>query len=328
MSHAEAEKPQSLLFTGKSALVTTLIAVALNPISIIVGYYLSQSLQAPKLEISYVEPEYELESSKPSPALLAAWNKDPYFRDFIYQELQYANPVCRGWISENSIRSSCLRDILRVTRQSMDKQKYDKEKLEVEIKKISGTPNGQRLSLSNYFVGLPACGAADRVGCLDSLNSSLSDYNARLEVMEKFIAAAEELSRLQPLRTGRVRFHVGILNRGEADSVIPPDAELMTESRTLALRRAGVGGLGGPGLAPDYSLAGGDPENYAWSSRLFTPVKGRGFSEVVYEIDEGMSTGANKENFFAAIKNKSHAEFTLKIKTPDKSLSRSGDFTG
>jgi hypothetical protein len=106
MAQTESEKPPSLSFTGKTALLTTLIAIALNPISIVIGYYLSQSLQAPKLEISYVEPEYGLEPLKPSPALLAAWNRDPYFRDDVYQDVQSVNPNCRGWISETVIRSS------------------------------------------------------------------------------------------------------------------------------------------------------------------------------------------------------------------------------
>jgi hypothetical protein len=328
MAQTESEKPPSLSFTGKTALLTTLIAIALNPISIVIGYYLSQSLQAPKLEISYVEPEYGLEPLKPSPALLAAWNRDPYFRDDVYQGVQSVNPTCRGWISETVIRSSCIGEILRLTRQTLDRQIFDKAKLETEIKKIADTPNGQRFIVSINFAGSPACNAFDKEGCLGELRELLIDNNTRVEVIDKFITATEEVNRQQISRTGRVIFHAGILNQGEADSVIPPDAELTTEGRTLALRRAATAGVpDSPGSQQGYRFPG-EAENASWSPRRFTPVKGRGFSEVIYEIDEGMSTGANRDNFFAAIKNKSHSEFTLKIKTPDKTLSYKGDFTG
>src|SRR5260221_11553421 len=136
MAQIDAAPPPSLSFTGKTAIVTTLIAIALNPISIIIGYYLSQSLQAPKLEINYVEPEYVLEPLRPSPALLQAWNKYPFFRDYIYQDLVYVGPSCRGWISDSVVRSSCINEIVGIAKQIRDRNKFSKEVAQNEINRI------------------------------------------------------------------------------------------------------------------------------------------------------------------------------------------------
>jgi hypothetical protein len=52
---------ESVSSTGRKALIGTLIAIALNPVSIFVGYYLSKTLAAPKLKIQYASATIQLD---------------------------------------------------------------------------------------------------------------------------------------------------------------------------------------------------------------------------------------------------------------------------
>jgi hypothetical protein len=331
MTRVASSKQESVWFTGRSALITALIAIALNPIYIIIGYYISQTLQAPKLEISYADIDYDVAPLKPNTKLLSVWNKDPYFKDFMNQQMQFQSPTCQGWFSETAIRPSCLNDAARVARPTLEQRKFDKEKLEADLQRISDSPDGSRPSPSSSLYGLPRCinlVAYNKQDCLSDIRTTIGDLNNMIDVLDSFAKALDELLDQPTQRTGRVKLTVGILNRGDSDSVIPATADLTTEGKTLVMRRATIHpGIDAPAVSPLYN-APGLVENSGLSPRRFTPVKARGFSEIVFEVDESMSIGKNKDHVFSAIKNKSHAPFTLLIKTQEKALSYVGDFTG
>ncbi len=46
---------KSFLFTGKTALISTLIAIVMSPISLVIGFLLNHALQQPRWEVAYVD---------------------------------------------------------------------------------------------------------------------------------------------------------------------------------------------------------------------------------------------------------------------------------
>ena len=49
------KEPESIRTSSRKALVTTVMAIALNPISLVPGYFINHLLRAPRLGVQYVK---------------------------------------------------------------------------------------------------------------------------------------------------------------------------------------------------------------------------------------------------------------------------------
>ena len=96
--------------TSRIAIVTTLVSIALNPISITIGYFLGQSLQAPKLKLEYVEVDVKTKPFRVEESLLF-----PIRNNLLFSELfkQKSSRSCRDWINSGEIDEDCLPDAIQ-----------------------------------------------------------------------------------------------------------------------------------------------------------------------------------------------------------------------
>jgi hypothetical protein len=76
---SESVNQETLVGTGRKTVLTTLIAIALSPISLFLGYFLNHVLQSPKLHIEYVTPVAIVESQKFDPKVLEGIRQNHMF---------------------------------------------------------------------------------------------------------------------------------------------------------------------------------------------------------------------------------------------------------
>jgi len=166
-----------------TAVVTAVIALALNPVSILVGYYLSKSLAAPKLTIEYIKPIVQTEAllldkstiTKMADALVSGYpaliNEDP------------SDYECSSEPVYNSISFKCADAFQKSIPDNIDGLNEQAEQLKLDIKAVSAWNGKTALSLPTlYFTGEQP---------FDFAFLNFSEKNADIAFLNEKLAAIE-----------------------------------------------------------------------------------------------------------------------------------------
>ena len=87
---SDSPNADSFWKASRIAIITTLIAMILNPISIIIGYYLAQTLQAPRLKIEYVTVDVETAHLIVDEAVFRTIQNDLGLRQLLKRKLPFS----------------------------------------------------------------------------------------------------------------------------------------------------------------------------------------------------------------------------------------------
>jgi hypothetical protein len=307
--------------TGRTALITTLIAIALNPLSLVAGYFISQLLQAPNLAVTALQMEYEIEPLKLDPETQATIDADPNFDNAVIQDLRMAGKVnCDAWHVAGTVKAACAENVLDIVHNMVRVHRFELGNIEENINRITNyTP-------STILVAVPF--PIDTARMFDELRhgnkASLTDFlgaqaewKRRISVLNAAETALQKARQTEKRRSGQVTIRVGVLNSGDSDAVIEPDGELTFDDRKVALRRAKMRtDVSGRPLSEDFV-----------TDRVFTPVKARNFSEVAYTVNNAGSTKADIDQFEEAVRTKRASQFTVVIRTSSGQRKVTGRFT-
>jgi hypothetical protein len=209
---AGTEKPvkESAWITSKQAFVTTLVAIALNPVSAAVGYYMNYWLQKAQFQIANVNFSYDMANREfPERAWQALrGNPDLYGR---FKETLTRLPAdpgkgpCVAWLDQRSewidscgsLVHSVIASFVSMDNRELTALREDKAK------------------------------HSEREAALERNLRELKNIEEVVLTLNNAPAAAS--------RTGDVTFEVGVMNTGDKDGVIANRAKLKTRDGEIWL---------------------------------------------------------------------------------------------
>lgn len=254
----------SIFFTGKQALVTALIALALNPISIFSGYYLSKKLSKPDINIEYVTHKIEYKKIHTSPELV--------------KTIKYNKPAfdqIQGHILLNEYREIAdddtnmdMKKLFILLMKSPAMLSIDEKELSYDF--ISKAVQSKEAILSNYKVKIDLLkeniaivqnqivfdstvledvpdlemGPVQEAGkkgpefACKILEDRLLKFSNEKKGLESIISEFENILKQEKKeRSGRVKFEIGFLNNGDTDGVIFPQGEMIINGKAIKINQ-------------------------------------------------------------------------------------------
>ena len=210
-----------------TAIITMLIT---TPISILIGYYLSKSLAAPKLSIEYITPvvlpqPLTLDKTIVKQLILHTSGPPVFLPNQGIEQYQCAEQL-RSFLSLGCAKyyQANLQDNLSILN-----GKY--EEINRDIKAISAWDGSKPLSLPplqlliGSYMYLPWMPIADKERVMTVLRQNDKDYENTIQLDTALLSNVDSVLSKGSKRTG-VAFNIGILNSGDFDGVIFPNATL------------------------------------------------------------------------------------------------------
>lgn len=299
---ADPPDSASLWKTSRTAIATTLIAIALNPISIVLGYYLGQSLRAPRLKIEYVTIDAETILLTVDDSALSPVRQNTMLATSLGAKLPYS---CRGWLKEGKISEDCVTPAIQSVEELLEQASFEERILTDNVKALEKWDGESELILRPIVLpqmigqSLNSVARQNKETASDILKSSLSSTKDRIDEIKKLHEALRTLSISgTPKRTGKVSLQVGVLNSGGSDGVIFPEANLKFVDTSIVLHRG--------------------------KDRTYTVVKSHSFEELNLTVDEGGSKKDALEKWRGLVKNHQQESFVVALKGSSESLQISG----
>jgi hypothetical protein len=300
----------------RKAVIATLISVVLSPIGIGFGWYLSHLLARPKLQLEYIEWDYLVEPLKPSADVVDTVRKN---RDVAagLREILARNdtlPECRRWLDGAAWNSECLsvvsdsvmgvHDALSVASNALTAnlstlEKWNPPAMPGDLDMGSGLD-----SIYILILAKPLLTAEDKHLVLSNTRSKLRANKRILQGLEALKTELQRLEGAQSPRNGEVEFEAGILNAGESDGVIQPNAALVFGDARVGL------------VARDEA-----------GSPFYAVVKAHSLARIKFALAPSESEKSSIEKLRVLLKAHQAQEFEVHVATSDgKSLSTSGRF--
>ncbi len=231
---------------SKKAFATTLVAIALNPVSAAIGYYMNYWLQRAEFGIASVNFVYDIRSREFPQSAWDALHGNPDILARLRETLTKlaADPKsasCVAWLEKRSEwHDECAPVVHNVIASfiSMDNREL------TALREAAGERAGARA-------------AAPAEGREAALERHLRELESLERVVQTLGAAP-----VAAQRTGDVTFEVGVLNSGDKDGVIANHASLSTPDGTVRLATDNYTTVKAHSVAyiPFHTAAAGDPE--------------------------------------------------------------------
>jgi hypothetical protein len=327
-----------------TAVVTAVIAVVLNPISVLVGYYLSKSLAAPKLSIAYITPVVQTESlvldktlvmnllnpRTPGPPTISSTLIPIYAKAGNFQCVEQLTSSlsldCAGFIR------TTVQDNLEILN-TQDKQIKD------DIRVVSTWDGRTPLSLPPLYLPGMTLGPIDfafmesrqKDSAVASLRQMDRTFDSTIKVDTALLAALNSFLSQKPTRTGII-FRIGILNSGDSDGVIFPNATLaFLQNRQVKLINvapsngsdmppsvvANLGSLPGSPVVPSVaapSVASTPPPVIPYNV-----VHAHSFVELTMGVDTIKTPLDDQKSLQSAVEHESQERFTVSLRSSGSS---------
>ena len=295
------DKEINIKNVSKKTLITVLISIALNPISIFFGYYIGKTLEAPKLSIQYAEVIVEIKSVLVSKTVLAPIQGNLLIRQLLDRNISFS---CDDFLKDRRIDHECFNDILSGIDQTLEVFEFEKTQILPIIEKIEAwTPGNDLLVPLMVIPGLTEKPiqhyvVEDKQGTLNALKGYM---NSSAERQKELIALKTDVENLESNkkkeRTGKAELVVGILNSGDSDGVVSPSGKLIFGSSELIVGKENS----------DFSV-----------------VKAHSFANLKFKIDTELSSRKSLKKWESLLINYNQEAFEVSIESPSSSLKGSG----
>lgn len=251
MSHSSA------FLTTRNALIATVIALAFNPISVIIGYLVSKALSKPIINIEFVNPiighkDIMLEQDIVSDIrvhkdafdkithyyLIETWgkSKNPDFAQNFLKEIAGLGVVA-SVLRDGKISFDLIESAMR--NKSLILSEYDTkiQLIKDNLEKLSH----QQVFDSSVLKTVPdfkieILDEAGKIGpkaAYDVVEKWLEKANQEKMALERIFSSLSALLQTGKERSGEISFEVGLLNSGDTDGVIYPEGDLYIGERRL-----------------------------------------------------------------------------------------------
>ncbi len=303
----------------RSAFIGSIIAIALSPLSLVLGYYLSKYLAAPKLSIEYIVTVVDTTPLKVNKTLI------PELQD-VLQTLQSPGPYMVGYdplfqqcyqqFQRGSLDLDCVKRFqtnLKVYAMVIDYEESLFKQDRDTLTKWDGKPADLKLIPVNASPtqSLEEMATHDRSSTISTLNDEVRDYDNDRQILEILTKQLDDFVAGGITRSGSVTFKIGVLNRGDSDGVIFPKSDLSSVVSTLKLRTATNSPVPFMYVPPFNSV----------STSSYTVVKAHSFTEITIEIDEATSP-PDMATWKQLVIARNPEEFQITLPTSAKSISR------
>jgi hypothetical protein len=287
--------------TGRKALISTLISLALSPFAILTGYYFGKILEAPRLKIQHVRAEAEREPLKLHTDALTPIHRDYGMFKAVSGQMP---PTCQDWIAKGEIAKPCISESIKIVGQMTDGLTFEGKTTTENIATIQAWTPDKELVL--YPVVIPGAdiqrltelARMDKMRAVEILRGFLKAVEVRRTALA---GLADELRRLEreqtTPRTGKVRFYVGVLNTGDADGVVFPDAMLNVIESKVALVRKN---------SPDDA------------DGTYTVVRAHSFEELTFEVNDAKTEKGVLDRWRGLIQKEAQEKFSIALKSPNE----------
>jgi hypothetical protein len=216
------------LGTARNSLITTLVAICLNPISAAVGYYMNHALQKPKLQVEYVNTTYIVANHTIDPEKVQLLTTDESLaaniRGSLTQMKGQSDEPCVGWLDGMEWLDECRPRVEEVLNGLMNADRAESKALHANIKALKAWRGKEPLSLVPTQLSPPQLvmmqARNDRQGTIDMLQGPLSQLDRQIDALQTFTASLEAAQKLDTPRTGAAELTVGVLNSGDSDGIL------------------------------------------------------------------------------------------------------------
>lgn len=257
---------ESIFFTGRNALIVTLIAIALNPLSIFIGYYLSKQLSKPDINIKHVTHQIEYKKVDLRPELIETIKYNKYAFDQIkkhiflneYREIADENinmdikklfillmksPVM---LTTNIVEGKLSYDFIIKAIRSKDAI-FSDYKIKIDlIKENMKLVDSQLVFDSAVLKNVPdlEMGPVQEAGkrgpkyAHKLLEERLVKFLGEKDGLEIIIGEFENIvKQTKKERSGKINFEIGFLNEGDTDGVIFPQGEIIIDEKLIKIHQ-------------------------------------------------------------------------------------------
>jgi hypothetical protein len=304
------------LVTGRNALIASAVSLALAPLSTIIGFYLGQSLGKPKESAVKVDVSISNLGTVPlSPDATAILKENGMLWGTLHQ---YLSHKCHKELDTGAVTQSCAADVgarLPILKNTLDTDlKFYKEDLATCEHWKPGLPlTLTPVELPNLNEPIEVAFKKDRGALVEQLKNMLqtgSRFYAALDVL----AADLERVKVAPANPVDMRtsFVVGVLNSGQTDGVVYPNAEL------------DVAGANIPLIALTHLAVSNQDvvsnEDDAPSGLLYTVVRAHSFATPNFEVDVANTPPAVMAQWNHILTSRAQEEMIIKVWTESGEL--------
>jgi len=254
----------SFFLTGKQALVTALIALALNPISVFSGYYLSKRLSKPDINIEYIthKIEYRKIHINPELAKTIKYNKPAFNKIQEHIFLNEYKEIAKDDTDMN------MKKLFMLIMKSPAMLSIDEKELPYDF--INKAVQFKEAILSNYKVKIDLlkeniaivqnqvvfdstilknvpdlemepvqeAGKQGPEYACKVLEDRLLKFSNEKEELENIIGEFENILKQEKKeRSGIVKFEIGFLNNGDTDGVIFPQGKMIINGEAIKINQ-------------------------------------------------------------------------------------------
>lgn len=220
---------------SRKALITTVIAIALNPISLVAGYFINHSLQAPKMGIQNTIPVYTFApkqlGAEGLKALADAPRMSASIRNTIVQRAPSGSPqsVCTLWLDGKDWNGDCEANVIDALNGTQESANLDIAALKSNIQTIESwqppaplvlepvnTPDAEVMRVMQSIQG----GQFDPKRALAQFRFYLREYEKNRTALQQLTDAFDRMLKAPDAVTSDLSFKVGVLNSGDSDGVV------------------------------------------------------------------------------------------------------------
>ncbi len=286
---------------GKSTIITVLISIALNPISIFLGYYIGKSLERPKLSIEYAEVKVDTRPIEINQSVISPIQGNLILTSLLEKKISYR---CDDFIKDRKLGIDCFDEIIEGIDQVIEIFEFEKRQIQPIIDKIKAWLPGQNLIIP--IIQIPGLTekpiqhyvSENKQGTLNAFQGYLDSSLDRRQELERLRTEIENLKGTKKsVRTGDSKIVVGILNSGDSDGVISPSSKLLYGGSELLLHT---------------------------KDSDFIVINAHSFKKLTFEIDIDHSSGGSLKKWKSLLINHNQEPFTVKINSPSGSFSADG----
>jgi len=240
----------SVVLTTRNALIVTVIALAFNPIYVIIGYHVSKGLRRPRINIEFANAVIEYKKIRLPTDMLSDLRRHQDIVDKLLQRwlvLSAAQDV-RNVMKYGAIASS-VKDgeiTFDFAEEALEFEgeiisEYD-VKIEI-IKENIEILSAQEVFDSAVLIKVPGfkmdpieeVGRRSPKAAYDVFERWLKNVTDEKDVLKRAFSSLRTLLENGKERSGGISFEVGLLNGGDTDGVLYPEGELSIGGRKLKL---------------------------------------------------------------------------------------------
>jgi hypothetical protein len=247
----EQPKAEPLGVLGRKALIATVVAIAFNPVSLVAGYFINHSLQAPKLEIQYATPVHGSEAKKIGDHALQLLKKNPRMaaalRSVVFQRApagETPQPICTAWMDGQEWDDNCRGIISDSMNGILQESEVEIRALTRNIKILQDSKPGQHIVLepvnipdSDLIHQMQAIqgGRFDRTQAIAQFQYYLDQDLQMTRALKSLAKDFQKMADLPDTLTSDLWLDIGILNSGDSDGVVFNSGSIQFGGKRLLL---------------------------------------------------------------------------------------------